>query len=560
MPEVSTTACSRCGTAILAGARLCPSCGNDISGQQGNLTTAQIPLTTSAADIAQAEMLELLRDATLGEYDILGELGRGGMATVYLAHDIALDRKVAIKIMNPQMLTGEGMVDRFKREARTAAALSHPHIIPIYVVKETPRILYFVMKFVQGRGLDAIIKEKGALPIGMVEAILSLVAGALGSGHRRGVIHRDIKPANIMIDDEGWAVVTDFGIAKVAETRGLTMTGATVGTPYYMSPEQCSAKGITGSSDQYSLGIVAYEMLSGKPPFAGETIMEIMKAHFFDAPPPVTEARPDCPPGLAQVVMKMLGKKAEERWPSLEEAVNAIGAKALRHDDPIHLEMVALAKSTVDVKPLPKFVTPVSLSLGKKHVASAAVSGAATVKMTTPAPAGRPSAPRRQARKSRALLVTVGLAMLGVGGWVGVKLAAGGGSGSPPATPQRPDSNAVSAIVPAPQPVDTTPKAPPPQARPRRDPPSQRQTNTTPPPVTGGTGSFKLGTRSDAPAVLFINGEVQGAISGLQSWPAKAGQVRIEIRAQGCRSWDSTVTVAAGQETRVGYRSPTCSP
>ena len=476
MSPPSTTACSRCGAAIVPGAHFCTTCGNDISGQQGSLTTAQIPLTTSAANVAQNEMLELLRHATLGDYDISGELGRGGMATVYLAHDIALDRKVAIKIMNPQILTGEGMVDRFKREARTAAALSHPHIIPIYVVRETPRILYFVMKFVQGRGLDAIIKEKGALPIGMVEAILTQVAGALGYGHRRGVIHRDIKPANIMIDDEGWAVVMDFGIAKVAETRGLTMTGATVGTPFYMSPEQCSAKGITGSSDQYSLGIVAYEMLSGRPPFAGETIMEIMKAHFFDAPVPISEVRPDCPPGLAKVVMRMLEKKAEDRWPTLEEAIAVIGARPLAHDDPIHTEMVALAKSAAHIKPLPKFSTPVSLPVGKRRPSppSAEVSSAETVKLRTPAPAGRPSATRAKQRRSWVIGAVAGVALLGVGGWVGMKLLTSPGSQRPDSGRTAADSGARSqvAVATPPPPVPASPPAADTTAAPKSPPPA----------------------------------------------------------------------------------------
>jgi serine/threonine protein kinase len=461
MPPSPTTACPRCGTAIVPGAHFCASCGNDISGQQGSLTTVQVPLSHSAADAAQAEMLELLRHATLGDYDIIGELGRGGMATVYLAHDIALDRRVAIKIMNPQVLMGEGMVDRFKREARTAAALSHPHIIPIYVVRETPRILYFVMKYVQGRGLDDIIKQQGALPIGMIEAILTQCAGALGYGHRRGVIHRDIKPANIMIDDEGWAVVMDFGIAKVAETRGLTMTGATVGTPYYMSPEQCSAKGITGSSDQYSLGIVAYEMLSGKPPFAGETIMEIMKSHFFDPPPPITEARADCPPALAKVVMRMLEKKPDDRWSTLEEASAAIGARTLTHDDPIHTQMVALAKSAPHIKPLPAFSTPISLPMGQRAAGPslAKVSNAETVKLRTPPPAGRPSAPPAAAarpalpRQWRTAAAVAGVVLLGVAGWVGVKVLGGGGSGVKPA---------VDSVRTVPPRADTTPSAPPP--------------------------------------------------------------------------------------------------
>src|ERR1041384_3604083 len=360
MTSPPATSCARCGTPILPGAHFCPKCGADISGAQGNLTTMNLPMAPSSAEVAQEQMLALLREATLGEYDIMGELGRGGMATVYLAHDIALDRKVAIKIMNPQTLMGEGMLDRFKREARTAASLSHANIIPIYLVRETDRILYFVMKFVQGRGLDSIVKEKGPLPIKMVQTILSQVGGALGYAHRRGIVHRDIKPANIMIDDEGAAVVTDFGIAKVSESRGLTMTGATVGTPFYLSPEQCSAKPRTGNSDQYSLGIVGYEMLTGKPPFIGETIMEIMRAHFFDTPAPLATVRPDCPPALAAAVERMLAKDADKRWPKIEDALTAIGAQQLGHDDPIRSQMVELAKTGINIKELPQFRTPTS--------------------------------------------------------------------------------------------------------------------------------------------------------------------------------------------------------
>ncbi|MGH7751666.1 MAG: serine/threonine-protein kinase, partial [Gemmatimonadales bacterium] len=324
------------------------------------------------------------------------------MATVYLAHDIALDRKVAIKIMNPQLLSGEGMNERFKREAKTAAQLSHPHIIPIYVVRETPQILFFVMKFVQGRGLEAIIKEKGQLPIKMVQAILTQVGGALGYAHRRGVVHRDIKPANIMIDEEGWAVVTDFGIAKVTEAKNLTMTGATVGTPYYMSPEQATAKNLSGGSDQYSLGIVAYEMLSGKPPFVGETIMDIMRQHFFETPPPLAQVRPDCPAPLAQAVARMLEKEQEKRFPTMEEAVAAIGATHVTHDDPVHTQMVKLAKTSLSLKPLPQFATPKSPIPASRPMRAAqpgAVSGPqdATVKMAAPPRGG----PRPVPRKSR---------------------------------------------------------------------------------------------------------------------------------------------------------------
>jgi serine/threonine protein kinase/alpha-tubulin suppressor-like RCC1 family protein/uncharacterized protein YjdB len=367
-------ACPRCGAALAAGARFCSRCGFDASGEQEAATEKMrgisIPVpATNAPDVEvdpQAGLIDELRRATLGEFDIAGELGRGGMATVFLAHEIALDRKVAIKVMSPALLSsGKGMADRFKREARTAAKLSHPHIIPIYGVRESGRLLFFVMKYVDGRPLDAIIKEQGALPVKMVQAILSQAGSALEYAHRNGVVHRDIKPANILVDTDGWTIVTDFGIAKVRESQGLTMTGATIGTPTYMSPEQCSAKEITGATDQYSLGIAAYEMLTGKVPFDADSVMSLMWQHFHEPPPPLLERRPDCPPALAQAVERMLAKKVEDRWPSLEEAIEAIGTPPA--SDPIRQKMKAMARGGAapegtthhtPLSPVPKFTTP----------------------------------------------------------------------------------------------------------------------------------------------------------------------------------------------------------
>jgi len=327
-----------------AGARYCASCGSDISGQQTGFATAKLEARTPQAQPRDAGVIDALRKATIGEYEVMGLLGRGGMATVYLAHDIALDRKVAIKVMSPHLVAGEGMAERFKREARTAGSLSHPHIIPIYAVKEAGELLFFVMKFVEGRTLDSIIHEVGPLPFPMVQSIMQQVGSALGSAHRRGIIHRDIKPANIMLDVDGWAVVTDFGIAKVADKQGLTMTGATVGTPSYMSPEQCAAtKELAATSDQYSLGVVAYEMLSGRLPFAQESVMAIMYAHFNEPPPPIQTARPDCPPAIAAAVMRMLEKEPEKRWPTVEAAVAAFGAAPMAPDDPVRTQMMTLA-------------------------------------------------------------------------------------------------------------------------------------------------------------------------------------------------------------------------
>jgi serine/threonine protein kinase len=306
-------------------------------------------------------VVDVLRKATLGEYEIMGLLGRGGMATVYLAHDIALDRKVAIKLMSPHLIAGEGMAERFKREARTAGSLSHPHIIPIYAVKEAGDLLFFVMKFVEGRPLDGIIREVGAVPFAMAQSIMQQVGSALGYAHRRGIIHRDIKPANIMLDVDGWAVVTDFGIAKVSDKQALTMTGATVGTPSYMSPEQCAAtKELTQASDQYSLGIVAYEMLAGRLPFRSDTVMAIMYAHFNEPPAPIETVRTDCPPAIAAAVMRMLEKDPEQRWPDVEAAVAVFGAAPLAPDHPVRTQMVTLATQGGTSQLVQRFSTPPS--------------------------------------------------------------------------------------------------------------------------------------------------------------------------------------------------------
>lgn len=313
-------------------------------------------LPTDPAD----KLLERLRAATTGEYEIYGELGRGGMATVYLAHEISLDRKVAIKVMAPGMVYSTGLVERFKREARTAANLSHPNIIPIYAVREVDDLLFCVIKLVKGTPLDAIMRELGQLPIAMVQAILAQVGDALGYAHRHGVVHRDVKPGNILIDDDGWAVVTDFGIAKVPELEGLTLTGVAVGTPTYMSPEQGGGGEVTGAADQYSLGVVAYEMLAGRPPFTGTSMMAVLYSHFHDPPPSLEELRPDCPPELRDAVMRMLSKEPADRWPSLEDATAAMGARPLARDDPTRSQLITLARSGTSHRIVSQLRTPQS--------------------------------------------------------------------------------------------------------------------------------------------------------------------------------------------------------
>lgn len=288
------------------------------------------------------QVVARLRAATAGEFEILRELGRGGMAAVYLAHETALNRKVAIKVMSPALLTGEGMVRRFRQEAITVANMSHPHIITIHAVRQIEDLHFFVMKFVEGRSLEHIVRATGPLPIRTVRGLLWMVGNALAYAHRRGVVHRDVKPANILLDEDGNAVVTDFGIAKlVIRENGIprtsrgneTQTGVIVGTPTYMSPEQCLARPVSAASDQYSLGLVAYELLTGRPPFTGSPFV-VMHAHTERAAAPIREQRPDCDPEIDEAIQRMLAKDPLHRWPSVQHALAALGAAPLADDDP----------------------------------------------------------------------------------------------------------------------------------------------------------------------------------------------------------------------------------
>jgi serine/threonine protein kinase len=430
------------------------------------------PAEPGGLPVSDREEFEALRAATLGDYDIAGELGRGGMATVYLAHDIALDRKVAIKVMSPVLSLGDG-IERFRREAKTAASLSHPNIIPIYSVRHSERLLYFVMKYVEGRSLDSIIRELGPLPVPMVQAILGQAASAFGYAHRRGVIHRDIKPGNILIDDEGWAVVTDFGIAKVSEAEQLTGTGLSVGTPTYMSPEQVAAQPVTGGSDQYSLGVVAYEMLTGKPPFHGGGMMAMMYAHVHQGPAPIETVRPDCPEGLRAAVMRMMAKEPADRWPSVEDVIAAIGSPTLTPDDPTRSQLIAIAKTgqrraigvTTPKSPIPLLRTPAPLvstpraraiATGTSAGASASVVAVAPAEGTADAAVPRPVPARpRVAPRS---LAFAGAGLLAAAALVVMVIRARSSAHSGPA----PDSGAVhQAVVAAPVQAEVPPVAAP---------------------------------------------------------------------------------------------------
>jgi serine/threonine protein kinase len=383
----STLTCLNCGETVRLADRFCSQCGDELT--LSSHPTALLETELHPDDDPEspwAEVVQRLRRALFGEFDVGRELGRGGMAAVFLAHDVSLDRKVAIKVMAPGLLMGEGMIERFRREAITIAHLNHPNIVSCFSVRQAGGLHFFVMRYIRGRSLEQIIHDSGRLPVAIARSILCQVGSALTYAHRSGVVHRDVKPANILIDEDGNAVVTDFGIAKVAQLPGSTHSGALVGTPAYMSPEQCRGGEVSGASDQYSLGAVAYEMVTGVAPFIGSTLT-VMQAQVEQPPTPIRERVPDCPPDLEAAILRMLAKDPAERFPNMADAKMALGATPLLEDDPLLAELSRLAAASST----PPATTPVPVSpvpQGASAVAGrSAVAGPARSVVILPPPA-----------------------------------------------------------------------------------------------------------------------------------------------------------------------------
>jgi serine/threonine-protein kinase len=281
-----------------------------------------VPESTNTPDL---ELRALVDRALSSSYDISSELGRGGMGIVYRAKDRRLKRTIAIKVLPPELAYRGEIRTRFLREAETAAQLSHPNIVPIYSVDEKDGIVYFVMACVDGVNLARKLHEQGRLPVAEVRRILKEVGEALAYAHARGVIHRDIKPDNILLDAEtGRAMVTDFGIARAVQEGDarLTATGVAIGTPAFMSPEQAAGdREIDGRSDLYSLGVVAYQMLTGDLPFSAASTASMLMKHLTERAVPVEHKRPEVPPDFAATVMTLLEKEPERRFPSASSFV-----------------------------------------------------------------------------------------------------------------------------------------------------------------------------------------------------------------------------------------------
>jgi len=253
-----------------------------------------------------------------GRYRIERKLGAGGMADVYLAEDQELGRRVAIKILNGRHANDDQFIERFRREAKNAAALNHPNIVSIYDRGEAEDTYYIAMEYLDGRTLKELIVSRGAAPINVAVEYARQILSALRFAHRHGIVHRDIKPHNVLVDGEGRVKVTDFGIAR-AGTSQMTEAGSIVGTAQYLSPEQARGGEVDPRSDLYSLGVVLYELLTGKTPFDGETPVEIAMKHLSNAPKAPSKLRPEVPPELDKVVLRALAKDPNDRYQNADE-------------------------------------------------------------------------------------------------------------------------------------------------------------------------------------------------------------------------------------------------
>jgi len=494
-------------------------------------------------------LVEVLGD----RYELQELLGRGGMGAVFLATDKTLDRPVAIKLLPPELSRDDKFVTRFEREAKTAARLDHPGIIPIYAVEHQNDLYYFVMKYVTGRSLDDVLRS-GPMPIDLCQRLLWESAVALGHAHQRGIVHRDVKPANIMIDDGGRAVLMDFGISKGSQAATqLTATGQVIGTPHYMSPEQAKGLQVDGRSDEYSLAVVGYRMLTGRLPFAEESVHTVIYKHIFEEPEPLEQIRTDVPPFLATAIKRGMAKDPKDRFPNMEAFASAVW--------PEH--------GVSGPSGVASIATPAGVSTS--YEAATQITGESSGR--TPAPSAEPPSERKKGAPVG--LIAAAALLIAGGGGAGWYFLAGPGAGhAPPLDSQRaaPAETLVTAQQPTVPPamVDTprtqpaeaqaetvaAPRQPArqqqaPQQRPtrRQEPPPSRN---EPPPVTQPAAPRTgLLTIASTPFGTVVVDGVEIGDSPIANYELAPGAHIVEVRKEGYRTTVDTVTITAGGTTRL---------
>ena len=466
--------CSRCGTEVPASTQYCSNCGLDLRG------------TSPIQGITSGELTErdIVNEALDSEYEILEELGRGGMAIVFRARDRHLEREVALKVLPFSLAFDAEFVERFQREARTAAQLEHPNIIPIYRVGKSGRVIYFVMKLLRGPSLSKVLQERKRLSVPEIRRLLIEAGNALGYAAKRGVVHRDIKPDNIMFDEFGQSVVADFGIAKAASGQKLTGTGMSIGTPHYMSPEQARAQPIDGRSDIYSLGIVAYQCLVGEVPYDGEDSFSIGYKHIMEPIPTPSLASPE-ERRTFEIIKRMIMKDPNDRFQDADELIRALEGQPL---------VAGQARSGMDRVSLTTQPTTPIPSLQAQAIAGEGMEAQSR------RPVGRRSAARQESEKRSTGLWVLALLLIagGAGGVYAAKRAGLIGAvadsthkvgadttvkaDSVKDTTSAAKKDSVSGSAPVPTPVAVAPVSPP-----RHD-----SASTAPPPPPKDSGTLRV--------------------------------------------------------------------
>jgi serine/threonine protein kinase len=504
------TPCITCHTPLPANSRFCPVCGTDQTGAGDTQATGPV-----------AGLEARLQRIVAGEYRIERMLGRGGMGMVFLAQDLTLEREVAIKVLPPDFSSDPQVIKRFQQEAKTAAKLDHPNIIPIYRVESAEGLNFFVMKFISGTSLEDVLESKQPLSYDYIQRILSEAARALGHAHSRKVVHRDVKPANIMFDHDGRVMLTDFGISKALQSAGgLTGTGMIVGTPHYMAPEQAKGQPVDGRADQYSLGIVGYRLLSGTLPFSGDSVHTILYKHIFEPAPSVAALRPGIPRNLTDAIQRALAKEPADRFPTMEAFADAVRGSA--------------AAGTADA------TTPL------------------------PAPAAIPATVRTPRRSGvpRTALAVAALVLVSLSAWLGLQ---GRRAAVPPVpvdttaiahiadtTTETPQSTATVLSKDLPETTVTS------RAQEMRTPAPPLQTTPTragrpAPPAAAVGGEGYLEIDSDPTAELFVDGVDMGS-TPLFHHRVPSGQHALRLEASGYQTQRVSVRVEPGRTLTKTYK------
>jgi tRNA A-37 threonylcarbamoyl transferase component Bud32 len=525
--------CPRCANEVVKGAKFCLECG--------------AALADPGADtmyMDQDESLIVLRSlqrSLAGEFAVEREIGRGAMAIVYKATENELNRTVALKVLPPSAPVSRQVAERFKREARLAASLDHPNIIPVYRVGQAGSTHFIAMKYVDGRGLDEILESQGPLPIPVVLHVMRAAIAALAYAHRQGIVHRDVKGGNIMVDRDGRVMVADFGIARAMEDASLTATGSVVGTPFYMSPEQCAARRIGPQSDQYSIGVVAFQMLTGFVPFNAETLPGIMHHHFYSPVPDLSASRRGIPPALMTIINRALSKKADHRYATTDAMLAAVDAVTFTAEDQRKGEedLRTLAGGgllrRIDADPLPPLIDPTR----------GTPTGTAPVLRVPP-----------KRRVDRRIAAAVGVLAIGALGWAGASLR--GTSARVAAAPRAAGTRTESLTVPngplrnaagRTAAASGTPKTATKRADSIASAIAAPTTAAIVPAVQAAPGLLRA-RAYPVDAELFVDGQSLGRGVVLDA-AVPGGRRRLRVSAPGYSDFDTTITVASGRTTQL---------